>query len=201
MLNSLGIDDLEQVTVTHLRQCIQLLSSEPVPTGRSYRRPLNGATLAVSSIRGFIREWKMFFSWCEQEESIEKSPAARIALPKPEKRLTATFTEDHLKMMLDSCDTSTDVGFRDYVILLLTLDTGMRLSELASLKISDIHDTYVKVYGKGRKEREIGIHPQVSKLIWKYISKYRHPLDENEQALFMGASRSSGKAIGYGGVK
>ena len=104
-------------------------------------------------------------------------------------------------MMLDSCDTSTDVGFRDYVILLLTLDTGMRLSELASLKISDIHDTYVKVYGKGRKEREIGIHPQVSKLIWKYISKYRHPLDENEQALFMGASRSSGKAIGYGGVK
>jgi len=49
----------------------------------------------------------------------------------------------------------------------------------AELKLSDI-DTqfrYVKVFGKGRKEREIGLHPEVGKLVWKHIHKYRGPAD------------------------
>lgn len=52
-----------------------------------------------------------------------------------------------------------------------------------------MHDSYVKVFGKGRKEREIGIHPEVSKLLWKYIHKYRHPSDPRETRLFLGRRR------------
>jgi integrase/recombinase XerD len=77
----------------------------------------------------------------------------------------------------------------------------MRLCEISTLKVNDLHDTYIKVFGKGRKEREIGVHPTVSKLLWKYIHKFRSPLDETEQALFLGSGRSSGRPLGYGGVK
>jgi len=201
LLQPLNITDLEQVTVVHLRQCVQRLLTDLLPTGRSHRKPLNGSTLSIASVRGHVREWKVFFGWCQEEELIEKNPAARLALPKPEKRITVTFTDEHVEKMLASCDTSTEMGFRDYVMLLLLLDTGMRLSELSTLRVTDVHDTYVKVYGKGRKEREIGIHPHVSKLLWKYVNKYRHTKDEHEQALFLGGSRSSGKPLGYGGVK
>ncbi len=201
LLQSFAVTELEQVTLIHLRQCVQRLMVDVLPSGRSHRRPLNGSTLSTASIRGHIREWKVFFSWCLEEGLIEKTPAARLSLPKPEKRITITFTDEHMRKMIASCDTTTEIGFRDYVILLLLLDTGMRLSEIAGLRVSDVYDSYVKVYGKGRKEREIGIHPLVGKLLWKYINMYRHPLDENEQALFMGASRSTGKPLGYGGIK
>ena len=51
------------------------------------------------------------------------------------------------------------------MILLVFLDTGMRLSELCGLRVSDVHERYIKVFGKGRKEREIGLHPEVGKLL------------------------------------
>jgi integrase/recombinase XerD len=41
----------------------------------------------------------------------------------------------------------------------------MRLSELCGLRVSDVHERYIKVFGKGRKEREIGLHPEVGKLL------------------------------------
>ena len=68
------------------------------------------------------------------------------------------------------------------------LDTGMRRAELCGLKVANVHDRYVKVFGKGRKEREIGLHPEVSKLLWKYIYKYRRPKYPDETAVFLNRS-------------
>ncbi len=87
--------------------------------------------------------------------------------------------------MLATCDTNTSAGFRDYVILLVLLDTGMRISELCGLRLADIQDRYVKVTGKGRKEREIGLHPNVARLVWRYVNKYR-PSIEGIESVFLG---------------
>lgn len=198
--NLCDVSDLEQVTVVHLRQCVQYLMTHVIehPKGQPLE---NGSTLSISSIRGYVRVWKAFFNWCYQEELIEKNPVDRLSLPKPTKRVKPTLTPEHIEKMLASCDLNTDVGFRDYVILLLLLDTGIRLAEISSLRVGDVHDTYIKVFGKGRKEREVGLHPEVAKLIWKYIHKHRYPKDPNETALFIGYFRSSGKPLGYEGVK
>ena len=98
-------------------------------------------------------------------------------------------------------DLSTEVGFRDYLIILLLLDTGIRLSEISGLEVANVHDSYIKVFGKGRKEREVGVHPDVSKLLWKYIHKYRKPKNIDEKILFLGTARSAGLPLGKGGVK
>ena len=84
------------------------------------------------------------------------------------------------------------------LLLLVLLDTGMRVSELCGLRLADVHDRYVKVFGKGRKEREIGLHPEVGKLLWKYIQKYRSPTNPDEDALFIGRY---GKQLGMEGVR
>ncbi len=202
----LSITELEQVTIFHLRECVRLLSTSLAfednrvdrPVYRRGRKPVNGATLSVTSIRSYVRVWKAFFHWCYQEELVESNIVARLKMPKPEKRVIVAFTTEHIERMLASCDTSTDLGFRDYVIVMLLLDTGMRLSEICGLQVSDIHDEYVKVFGKGRKEREIGIYPEVGKLLWKYVHKYRKPANADETALFIGRH---GEALQVGGVK
>lgn len=179
------VTELEGVTVFHLRQYVQHLLTQSIPTGRT-RELENGQTFSVTTVRAYVRVLKSFFSWCYQEDLIDSNPTSRLKLPKPPVRVIPAFTQEHLDKMLSTCDPNTETGFRDYVIMLLLLDTGMRISELCTLHMLDIHDTYVKVYGKGRREREIGIHPEVGKLVWKYIHKHRHPKDANETRLFIG---------------
>jgi integrase/recombinase XerD len=182
-----SVVDLEQVTTLHLRQCVQHLLTVRVDAGTHRgRRPEVDGTLAPSTVKSYIRVWKAFFSWCFEEELIDTNPAVRLKHPKAPKRIRPAFIPEQIEKMLSVCDTSTNDGFRDRVILLLLLDTGLRIAEIGSLKVSFVYDGYIKVEGKGRKEREIGIYPEMSKLLWKYIHKYRAPANPTEASLFIG---------------
>lgn len=191
------VTELELVRIAHLRQFVQLLmgtkSGENNPRTPTQEKPLSSFT-----VRGYVRTIKVFFSWCFTEELITNNPSSRLVQPKAPDYLIPTFTTEHIEKMLATCNVSTSEGYRNYVLLLVLLDTGMRVSELCGLQVTDIHDRYVKVLGKGRKEREIGLHPEVAKLLWKYVHKYRKPADFNETTLFIGRL---GEPLRYGGVK
>ena len=178
------VSELEQVTVYHLRGCVEHLLTQPVETLRG-GRPCK-VQWAVSTVRASVMVWKAFFNWCYQEELISVNPVARLKLPKPDKRVKSAFEPEHIERMLAVCDTSTPLGFRNYMMLLLLCDTGIRVEEICSLNVGDVHDSYVKVFGKGRKEREVGLHPEVSKLLWKYIHKYRAVQGSEDAHLFLG---------------
>jgi len=195
------VTELEQVTVFHLRQCVQHLMTASVPIQKSRRPPQNGKTLSASSVCTLIRGWKVFFNWCFREELIEKNPAARLEFPKVEKRIKPSFSDEQVQAMLDSFDLSTEEGFRDYLILLLLIDTGLRRSEVIGLRVEDVQSDYIKVFGKGRKERQVGISPELSTLLWKYIHKYRHPRKPDEPILFLATGNgNAGKPFGRGGM-
>lgn len=195
------VTELEQVTVLHLRQCVQHLMTMPIPPQKSRRPPENGETFAASSMCSFIRIWKAFFNWCVKEELLEKSPAVRLEFPKVEKKIRSAFADEQLQEMIDSFDLSTEQGFRDYIILLLLTDTGLRRAEVASLRVEDVQADYIRVLGKGRKERRVGISPELSTLLWKYVNKYRHPLNPDEPMLFLSTGRGNvGRPFGRGGM-
>ncbi len=179
------ITELEEVKIVHLRQFVQLLMKTKADENNP-RKPAQDKPLSAFTIRGYVRAIKRLFSWCIDEDLLNVNPASRLIQPKAPDYLIPTFTTEHVEKMLATCDRSTVEGFRNYVILLVFLDTGMRISELCGLGVSDVHERYVKVFGKGRKEREIGLHPEVGKLLWKYIYKYRQPADPDETALFIG---------------
>lgn len=196
-----NVVELEQVTILHLRQCVQHLLTVPVERKGRGRLPDSGTVLSDSSVCTYIRRWKAFFSRCFKEELIEKNPAIRLESPKVDERVIDAFSVEQIEQMLGVFDLSTDEGFRNYVIILLMLDTGIRRSEAATLRVEDVHDTYISVFGKGRKERQIGIHPQTSNLLWKYVHKYRRPADPNEPILFLSLNKSHrGKPFGRGGM-
>ncbi|HYU77318.1 MAG TPA: tyrosine-type recombinase/integrase [Ktedonobacteraceae bacterium] len=195
------VTDLEQVTVLHLRECVACLLKTPLVSLAS-KYSDNPSPLDVNTVRAHVRVWKSFFGWCYREELIERNPAdRRLALPKPLKKVTETFSDEHLQKILSSCDLSTDEGYRDYIVLLLLLDTGVRLAEIGNLRLEDFHDSYIKVLGKGRKEREIGLHPEVGKMLWRYIHKFRKPVHPDEPSLFLSCGkRNRGQAFRAGGV-
>jgi integrase/recombinase XerD len=180
-----GIVELEQVQIGHLRQFVQRLMTSKA-NERHPTKPTKEKTLSLQTVRGYVRSIKTFFTWCVDEGLLDVSPATRLVQPKAPEYLIPTFSQQHIETMLASCDQADPLGFRDYVLLLVFLDTGMRLSELCGLRVGDVHDRYVRVFGKGRKEREIGIHPEVGKLLWKYIQKYRKPANPAEEGLFVG---------------
>ncbi len=201
LLSLCGVTELEQVTVHHLRSCVDHLLTVPVALQKSRRPPASGLTYAVSTVCSQIARWKSFFNWCFKEELIEKSPVLRLEFPKGEERVIDAFAEDQLQKMLDMFDLSTPLGFRDYVIILLMLDTGVRRAEVVTLRVEDVHDTYIAVFGKGKKERQIGIHPDLSLLLWKYIHKYRRPVSLGESALFLSIGNGhAGRPLGRGGI-
>src|SRR5579885_38564 len=180
-----GVTELEQVQIGHLRQFVQRLMTSKV-NERHPTKPAQEKTLSLQTVRGYVRSIKTFFSWCVNEELLSANPSARLVQPKAPEYLIPTFSQKHIEIMLASCNQAEPLGFRDYVLLLVFLDTGMRLAALCGLRVGDVHDRYVRVFGKGQKEREIGIHPEVGKLLWKYIHKYRKPADPAEEGLFLG---------------
>lgn len=168
-LESKDVVDIECVTLALLRQFLQFLNTSDT----RFPKAIVDGRLSPRTVANYVTTIKAFFHWSYEEELIPADPSARLKKPKIPEKVIRAFTPEHIDRMLATCDTETMTGFRDYVMLLLFLDTGMRLSELRGLKVSDVYTRYVRVFGKGSKEREIGLHPEVSKLLWKYIQKYR----------------------------
>ncbi|GCE48251.1 integrase/recombinase XerD [Thermosporothrix hazakensis] len=178
------IEELEEVSTLHLRAFV--LHIQSIQVGRpTVNKNGDPSEISPLTVKGYVQVVKGFFNWCYQEELIEKNPGARLQLPKVPEYVIPTFSSEHIRMMLAVCDTSTALGYRDYTIVLLLLETGVRISELCNLRMQDVHEDYIKVNGKGKKEREIGISAGVSKCLWKYINKYRKARDEKEDRVFI----------------
>jgi integrase/recombinase XerD len=115
-----------------------------------------------------------------------KNPALRLQKPTGAKRVKVTFKPDHLTALFGVCDLTHSLGFRDYTMMLVLLDTGIRISELCELQLESMHEGFLLIFGKGRKEREVGISPTTAKFLWKYIHQHRVAADDSVTALFTG---------------
>ncbi len=110
------------------------------------------------------------------------------------KYVIKAFTVENLEAMLSACDTSSALGFRNYTMVALMADTGIRLGELIGLTMDNFYQvnsqgkSHIKVLGKGKREREVGVSPQVAKLLWKYLRLHRRPADPTEKRIFLGRS-------------
>lgn len=183
-LEQTGIVDLEAVTLPLLRQFLNYLINSD--SAKRFPNAMIKGRLSPSTVGTYVSVVKAFFQWCAMEELVSTSPAARLKKPTVPKKVVAAFTPEYVDRMLAVCDLDTRSGYRDYVILLVLLDTGIRVAELCNLRLSDVHLRHIKVFGKGQREREIGLHPNVSKLLWKYINKFRAEFGIDDDHVFLG---------------
>lgn len=134
---------------------------------------------------------KNFFSFCYNNEYINKNIAFRLKIPKFEKKLPKFFTTNEINKLLNIPNQKTVFGKRNRAIMELIYSCGMRISEVGLSKIDDI-DFYkreIKVLGKGNKERLIPIGKMAIFAIKEYL-KCRGKLESKYSDNFLFISKS-----------
>ena len=109
----------------------------------------------------YFRSIKRFFNWLVDEGVLSVSPMANMKAPRVPKVLIQPLSVDDIRSLLALCDKNTFLGVRNWAILLVFIETGLRLAELANIQIKDIdfNRGVIKVMGKGARERVVAIQP------------------------------------------
>ena len=149
----LSITELE---LTHLLAFIELI---------------NGEEYAAASQARMISSLKSFFNFLILEQEIKQSPALFLELPKLQRKLPDVLSIEEVNLMLAAIDRSTPDGQRNLAMLETMYSSGLRVSELIQLKISNLYSEvgYIRVIGKGNKERLV---PRGDDAV-KYINIYK----------------------------
>lgn len=128
-----------------------------------------------------ISTLKVLFRFLIREDVLESNPADKITTPKIPKRLPVFVKEAEMDFLLDQVDFGSDFsGVRNKLIIDLFYFTGMRLSELVDLKISqlDFGNDVIKVLGKRNKERIVPITRELKQSLTGYIGKRNQTFPE-----------------------
>ena len=172
-LTEKNVTSVKSITTETLVTFLQFLSIE----GKSNK-----------TIRRMQSTLRNFHQFLQLEQVSETNPALRLSTPKMEKDLPVVLTIEEMETLLASPDSSTQ-GKRDKVIMELFYASGLRVSELINLRLSDLNLAmgFIHVYGKGDKERIVPTTEYVSELLESYISNERISLlkDENIDTLFL----------------
>lgn len=138
---------------------------------------------------------KSLYRFLTEEGLVEENPCDRIAAPKINPYLPSVLSIEEVERILTSVDLSQEEGHRDRCILEVLYSCGLRVSELTNLKISDIFlkEGFVRVVGKGSKQRLVPLGEPAAKTIRLYLEKRRTgPVKrEAEDILFL--NRNGGK--------
>ncbi|WP_282037441.1 site-specific tyrosine recombinase XerD [Saccharicrinis aurantiacus] len=165
----------EEVTIVHLREMVEWVAQKGI-SARTQARIISGI--------------KAFYKYLLIEEKIEKDPTALLVPPKIERKLPELLSVEEIDSIINCIDTKKPEGQRNRAILETLYSCGLRVSELIELKISNLYfeTGFIKVDGKGKKERLVPISTKAIKEINLYLSEYRRLLNihkDSEDVLFL----------------
>lgn len=157
-LNDQGITHIDDITANLLRQFLASIAERGLTD--TYQHDLGRA----------IRAW---LNYCVRDELIEKSPFAKVRLPKLSLRALPAFSEADIQAILAACNRR-----RDEAICLFLLDTGVRASELLALNVEDVDiktGTVAVKQGKGKKDRTVHCGAKARKALLRYLATRDNP--------------------------
>ena len=183
-----------------VRNYILYLRDRPRFQGHPYI-PAQTTTLSPRSLQCHVRTLKAFSSWLYAEGYTDENHLQNLKLPKAPVTIIGPLTPEEIEKVTSSIDKKSSAGVRNHAIIATLLDTGMRASELAGIILGNLNltDGYIKVMGKGSKERIVPIGKYVRRVLWDYIDKVRlKPASPDISNLFL---TTDGKSITANTVK
>lgn len=143
--------------------------------------------LSNKSVSRHIIAIRGFYKYLVLENVIKDNPFNMVSLPKKEKKLPRYLTYNDLLEIFHGLELKTPYDIRDRLILELLYATGVRVSELTNIKISDIDFTNqsIRILGKGRKERIVYYNDVVKDLLSKYLKVYQELNKKGEDYLIL----------------
>lgn len=150
------VSDVHYITAQHIR--LFLLSIQQ-----------KGVT--AFTVSAYYRSLHTFFNWLVAEGFIDQNPMHNIKPPKVPKMVIKPFSAQDIEHLLLLCSGNTFLDTRNRAIILLFLDTGLRLDELSCIGLNSINfdQETIKVMGKGAKERIVRMGKTTQKALLKYL--------------------------------
>ena len=145
--------------------------------------------VSVSTIQRIITCIKSFYLFLYENNFIQSNPAQLIDNPKKRRKLPIIISENEIEALLSCPNTDTSSGMRDKCILELLYSSGLRISELLNIKVNQITQdkSFLKIKGKGGKERLVPIGSSAMSSLLTYIDTYRCNIKniDNVEMLFI----------------
>ena len=186
----------------YLRDIIQFLDfkgkvpSEIIPQDISeYLINLRDSGLMPRSVARKLSSIRVFFKYLFAEGLIPSDPSELIEIPSLPTYVPVVLEVYEIEKILSVIDTSTPIGIRDLACVETIYGCGLRISELLSLRLEDIflEDEFVRVLGKGGKERLVPLGKRAKRAILEYLEKGRPFLEKKKSPLLF--LSKSGKKI------
>lgn len=131
---------------------------------------------------------RVFFEWLREEGEVDQSPMRNIRPPQIPEEPVPVLEEAELKALLKACSGTSFDDRRDLAIIRLFIDTGMRRTELADLRVDDIDwdDQVAVVLGKGRRPRPCPFGPKTAQALDRYMRARERHHSADMPALWIG---------------
>lgn len=161
-----------------------------------YVSSLNKAGVASSSQARMISGLRAFYKYLLLEDVMQSDPTTFLEMPRHARKLPEVLGLEEINSMIAHIDLSKTMGHRDKAMLETLFSSGLRVSELTGLNISEVYfkDEFIKVRGKGNKERLVPIGQEALKAIDIYLNQCRVHLTVQEKfsdILFLNSKGSS----------
>ena len=185
--------DLSQFATWLVKRNKQLLSANQVDIQQylAIRFPKS----KPRSIGRLIASMRRFYRYCLRESLVQADPTLQIESPKLPRSLPKSLNEQEVEDLLNAPKIETPMGIRDRSMLELLYASGLRVSELVTVKVNEVstQDGVVRVTGKGNKTRLVPMGEEAADWITKYLKEARPDILQNRlsDALFVTARAES----------
>jgi integrase/recombinase XerC len=142
---------------------------------RHFLSHMDQVGLSRKTIARKISALRTFYDFLVKESYIEQNVFTQLEIPKIPKKLPVIIHDEELKVLFESIDQTTPLGYRNYVMLDLLFSCGLRASELVNITIRDLQleQSQILIHGKGSKDRFVPLHDDLVSELKHYLTYIR----------------------------
>ena len=180
VIKDIGLDFIQDITTSEIFDFLSYLANDRNPDPDS---PAPDYGISASSRARKLSAIKSFYKYLTvRTKQLQENPVADLEYPKLRKSLPKYLTMDQCAKLLSSVSGVNEK--RDYAILMLFLNCGIRRSELVGLNVTDVYEDRIRVIGKGNKERFVYFGTPCRKAIDVYMAERNKKILTDNRALF-----------------
>ncbi len=143
---------------------------------RRYLLHRQQAVNSTHTVHADYRALRAFFAWCVREELLQHNPMRKVQSPKTDTVAKPPLSEDQIRQILDACRGNDWRALRDRALVLVLLDTGLRIGEVQRMTVANGRSETFLIRGKSRRDRLVCLSAETRMAIGKYLRACPEPL-------------------------
>lgn len=177
---------LADVTIPNVRAYIAELQDRTTRWDNNPNIKNKEGSLSSSYVQSFARALRAFSTWLNEDGFTDTNVLKTLKPPKIQQKVTEPLTDDEVKRLVAVFDKDEPFGARGFAMVWTLLDCGLRAAELCELKMANAHleQGYLKVLGKGNKERLVPIGQSCQEALLRWRDRFRPLFDVAESPHF-----------------